>query len=87
MATNLRQNHAELVSFVIQHAGCLPAERRARVYRGLAEVCGEMEARTALHNLADAVEQTAVVCREFEFEPVSSPSPSPSPSPLPDELD
>lgn len=72
MGVDVQSNHVELVRFVFEAADSIPKARRVRVYRGLAEVCGDVTVRTQLLELASALENAELACNEFPF-PKSEP--------------
>jgi hypothetical protein len=63
----LQANHLEVLKFCLEHAQNAPVWRRVRIYRGLAEICGNEPEAAALTKMADDLEQADKRCREFVF--------------------
>jgi hypothetical protein len=63
----LRDDFEFILRFVLEQAELQPLERRPRIYRALATICGdEWEARQ-LRRLADALENASVRRDEFQM--------------------
>jgi hypothetical protein len=60
-------DHEELIAFVLECAANVPNLRRARIYRSLAEICGDPAEVHQLRHLADQLTSTEKLCRQFEF--------------------
>jgi hypothetical protein len=60
-------DHAALMQFVLEKALEAPNAQRIRIYRGLAEVCGDEREQADLKAMANALERTERLCREFNF--------------------
>lgn len=56
-----------LINFVLEKALAAPNAQRVRLYRALAVVCGDQQEGANLTALADSLEQTEKLCREFNF--------------------
>lgn len=56
-----------VVEFCLEHAEAAPVARRAFLYRGLAEFCGDAAEQSTLLQLAADLEAADRRCREFAF--------------------
>lgn len=57
----------QLIKFVLDAAVDQPVRKRMQLYRGLAEIIGEEKEARALLKLANDLEQSEALCREFAF--------------------
>ncbi len=64
---NLRNQHNELIQFVLDAAEREPAARRGRIYDALAEICGDPSDADRLKELAAQLRAADANCREFMF--------------------
>ncbi|HEV2691413.1 MAG TPA: hypothetical protein VG347_00805 [Verrucomicrobiae bacterium] len=56
-----------VMDFCLEHAESAPVQRRIFLYRGLAEICGDMHEQKQLRQMADDLEKANEHCREFRF--------------------
>jgi len=66
-------NHEILLEFVLTTAHTEPVERRIRIYRGLAAICGDPLEEQRLLALAWDLEKADDSCRRFKFNFVQKP--------------
>jgi hypothetical protein len=60
-------DHLTLLNFVLEKALEAPNEKRIRIYRGLAAICGDEQEEANLKALAATLEKAERLCREFNF--------------------
>jgi len=56
-----------VMDFCLEHAESSPVRRRVSLYRGLAELCGDLREQKQLMQMADELEHADSLCREFRF--------------------
>jgi hypothetical protein len=56
-----------VMDFCLEHAEAAPVQRRVSLYRGLAEVCGDLLEQKQLLQMAAELESADQHCREFRF--------------------
>lgn len=54
-----------VISFCLEHAEQAPLQRRAFLYRGLAEFCGKPEMAAEFCKMASELEAANLRCRQF----------------------
>jgi len=75
-----RSEHSQtVIDFCLEHAFEAPLQRRVKLYRGLAEFCADEQESANLKSLADSLEATDKLCREFAFQFSQKPSPKSKP--------
>ena len=57
----------EVFTTVLRLANETPLQRRARLYRGLAGICGDSQEEATLRAMADELTRADEHCRAFEF--------------------
>lgn len=60
--------HLALIAFVLEEAPKAPVNKRIAVYRGLADLCGDVAEAKSLEALADELERAERRCSEFAFQ-------------------
>ncbi len=63
----MKSDLAELIAFVLEKAEQAPLHRRARIFRGLASVCGDQDEQKQLNQIAKDLNNADALCREFNF--------------------
>lgn len=56
-----------LIGFVLAQAARQPAADRARLYLGLASICGDAKEEKAYLQMASALSEAETFCRTIEF--------------------
>lgn len=56
-----------VIGFCLEHAESAPVHRRVALYRGLAEICGDLHEQKQLLQMANALDDADHRCREFRF--------------------
>lgn len=56
-----------VINFCLDHSFEAPVAKRVKLYRGLAEFCADAQEAANLKALADSLEATDLLCREFSF--------------------
>ena len=57
----------EVMDFCLEHAAHVSVARRAAVYRGMAEICGDPQEQRQLLRQAAALETAERHCRQFRL--------------------
>lgn len=60
-------NHEFIIDFVLSRAATEPVPKRIRLYRSLAEFCGDEKEIKSLNEMADNLAAAEARCREFAF--------------------
>jgi hypothetical protein len=55
------------MEFCLENAEQVPVSRRISLYRGLAEICGDLQEQKELRDMAADLEAAELRCREFRF--------------------
>jgi hypothetical protein len=64
----MRSEHQKAVmDFCLENAEQAPVSRRVLLYRGLAEICGDLREQKNLKQMAADLETADRRCREFRF--------------------
>lgn len=67
-------NHQELMAFVWEKAELESIPKRIKIYKGMAELCGNEAEERHLTELVRILEESDRLCREFEFSFVKKPA-------------
>jgi hypothetical protein len=59
--------HQRSILFVLEQADAQPVPRRVELYRWASSVCGDAQVAANLNVLANSMDATEQLCREFEF--------------------
>jgi hypothetical protein len=63
----LNKDHMEVVAFVLEQIDRASGSRKARIYRGLADLCGDDAEAKELRKMASDIEAVDHRCQEFAF--------------------